>query len=62
MAIDVPTLARRKLRGTDNYSLLRLYDLASDSLARPQSQQEGERAVKVVRRIAEELRRRDVLP
>jgi hypothetical protein len=62
VGIDLPTWARRKLRETDSNSLLRLYDLASESAARSPSHQERDRADKAAERIARELRRRNVLP
>jgi hypothetical protein len=48
------------VRGTDSNSLLRLYDLACQTLNRSSSQQERARADKAIQRIARELQKRNV--
>jgi hypothetical protein len=57
---QVLVLDQRSIRGTDSNSLLRLYDRASEILHKSALQQERERADKTIRRIVEELRKRNV--
>jgi hypothetical protein len=51
---------RRRLRGIDSNSLLRLYDLARTMSARSSSQQDRAAADKAVQRIAQELKKRGI--
>jgi hypothetical protein len=60
MSNDLLTMDQRNLRGTDSNSLLRLYDLAKEIFNRSPWQQERARADKAVRRLAEELQKRNV--
>jgi hypothetical protein len=60
MEADGLTMSRPRLRGTDSNSLLRLYDLANERLGACQTPQQRDLADKAVRRIADELRRRQV--
>jgi hypothetical protein len=60
MATDSPTTNRQTLRRTDSNSLLRLYDQAKGRHAAGRTQQQRESADKVLQRIVDELRRRQV--
>jgi hypothetical protein len=60
MSTDSLAAARRNLRGTDDNSLLRLYDQANDIIGKTQSQLERRRADKALLRIAKELQKRKV--
>jgi hypothetical protein len=48
------------IRGTDSNSLLRLYDQAKEALRRSSTPQERAKADRAVKRLADELRKRDV--
>jgi hypothetical protein len=50
----------RSLRGTDSNSLLRLYDWAQRALSGSVTPRERSRADRAARRIAAELRSRDI--
>ena len=52
----------RDIRGLDSNSLLRLYDQAKEIADYSLSPHERARAEKALRRLAQELRRRDVEP
>jgi hypothetical protein len=56
---DLP-FDRRDIRRSDGNSLLRMYDRAAVALRHATSQCARERAGKARRRIAQELRKRDV--
>jgi hypothetical protein len=60
MSNDVFALGVKHIRGTDSNSLLRLYDLACGTWHKSASHQEQAKADKAIRRIACELRRRDI--
>ena len=60
MGDDVLRMERLSIRRTDSNSLLRLYDLANEILKRSPLQQERARADRAIRRIAQELQKRDV--
>jgi len=60
MGVDETAISLSNLRGTDSNSLLRLYDRAQEAARASPSGLERERADRTVRRIAEELRRRNV--
>jgi hypothetical protein len=62
MRIDVHSLSKQSIRGTDSNSLLRMYDVASAILKTSPSQVERARADKARQRIAAELDRRHVRP
>jgi hypothetical protein len=51
---------RRSLRGTDSNSLLRLYDVAHAVFSKSTLLQERARAEKAIRRIANELHKRNI--
>ena len=57
---DVLSMDQPNLRGSDSNSLLRMYDLASNTFNTSPFQQERARAEKAIRRIAKELRKRNV--
>jgi len=52
--------SRSNIRGADNNSLLRMYDLATGVFEKSKSQQERARNEKLIQRIAKELQRRKV--
>jgi hypothetical protein len=60
MINDLLTL-QRNVRGADSNSLLRMYDQAQDVFARSLLREERSRADKAIRRIAKELKRREIL-
>jgi len=60
MGDDILAFDQGDLRGTDSNSLLRLHDLARETLDKSPLQQERARADKIIRRIAKELQKRNV--
>ncbi len=60
MIDEILTTSQQNLRGTDSNSLLRMYDLAAEALGKARSQQERQRAERAVRRLTEELGRRNL--
>jgi hypothetical protein len=62
MGDDIYTMSERALRGTDSNTLLRLYDAAAGASRREQPPLKRARADKALRRITEELQRRNVRP
>lgn len=60
MMHDGQSFDQTTIRGTDSYSLLRLYDRARDFVAQSASQSECARAGKLIERIAKELLKRKV--
>ena len=61
MSADHFPLDLHDVRGSDSNSLLRLYDRANAIYKSAQSQEERTRAARALRRIVDELRRRDVV-
>jgi len=55
---DFLSLGLTSLRGTDSNSLLRFHDRAFEIFTKSASQQEREKAGRIIARIAKELRRR----
>ncbi|MBY0528067.1 MAG: hypothetical protein K2R98_32015 [Gemmataceae bacterium] len=62
MNTDVLSQGQNNLRATDGNSLLRMYDTATEILAKSTLQQERAKADKVIRRITKELQRRNIAP
>ena len=60
MSIELLPLDQRHIRGADSNSLLRMYDLANEIFNKSSLQLERAKADKALRRIAEELQRRNV--
>jgi hypothetical protein len=62
MSDDIYTMSERALRSTDSNTLLRMYDSATGACQKEQPPLKRARADKALRRIAEELQRRNVRP
>jgi hypothetical protein len=60
MSSEILTLHQGSIRGTDSNSLLRLYDLVSQTISKSLLLHERERAQRTLQRIAKELRKRNV--